>query len=184
MHDAASYAACERLRDGRPVEIRALQPDDEASMLAAVERTSLESLQRRFFTAKRSFSENECAYFIDVDFRNHVALVARIDQDGESAIIGGGRYIVIEPGRAEMAFVVVDAWQGKGVGSLLLRHLVNIARDAGLRELTAEVLPENTPMLKTFAKRGFKPVPHSDFRTVRLSLAIAAKQFPPPGATR
>lgn len=53
-----------------------------------------------------------------------------------------------------------------------------------MHDAATEVLPENTPMLKAFAKRGFKPVPHSDFRTVRLSLAIAAKQFPPPGATR
>lgn len=179
MHDAASYAVCERLRDGRPVEIRALRPDDEASMLAAVERTSRESLQRRFFTTKRGFSKDERSYFLDINFRDHVALVALVQQDGEPVIIGGGRYIIVEPGRAEMAFVVVDAWQGQGVGSLLLRHLVDIARAAGLQELLAEVLPENTPMLKIFAKHGFKVVPQEDLRTIHVSLFVTGK--PPEG---
>ena len=65
---------------------------------------------------------------------------------------GGGRYIVFDLGRAEMAFVVVDAWQGRGVGSILMRHLVKLASDAGLQELTADVLPENVPMRKVFEK--------------------------------
>ena len=68
-----------------------------------------------------------------VDFSNHVALVATAQEDGQPIIIGGGRYIVFEPGRAEMAFIVVDAWQGRGIGSILMRHLIDIARDSGSR---------------------------------------------------
>ena len=86
--------------------------------------------------------------------------------------MGGGRYIVIEPQRAEMAFVVVDAWQGRGIGSILLRHLIKIAGDAGLHELIAEVLPENRAMLKVFDKYGFKPVPRHDPQTVHLVLKL------------
>jgi hypothetical protein len=55
----ATYSTCEKLRDGRPIEIRALRPDDEADMLAAIDRTAAESLRRRFFVTKRGFSEKE-----------------------------------------------------------------------------------------------------------------------------
>lgn len=172
MTNAASYAVRESLRDGGIIEIRALKPQDEAGMLAAVERTSAQSLQRRFFVMKRNFSEKERTYFMKVDFSNHVALVAIAQQDGQPVIIGGGRYIVFEPGRAEMAFIVVDAWQGRGIGSILMRHLIDIARDSALKELTAEILPENTAMLKVFDKFGFRPAPRRDPQTVHLVLKL------------
>jgi RimJ/RimL family protein N-acetyltransferase len=126
-------------------------------MLAAIERTSAQSLQRRFFVMKRRFSEQERAFFMNVDFKNHVAIVALAEDAVRKAIAGGGRYIVFDPGRAEMAFVVVDAWQGRGVGYILMRHLVKLASDAGLQELTADVLSENVPMRKVFEKFGFTP---------------------------
>jgi ribosomal protein S18 acetylase RimI-like enzyme len=71
-----------------------------------------------------------------------------------------------------MAFVVVDSWQGRGIGSILMRHLVRLANDAGLRELTAEVLPENSAMLKVFGKYGFKPAARRDPQTVHLVLKL------------
>ena len=128
MSDATNYTARELLRDGSHIEIRALRPEDEADMLAAIGKTSAQSLQRRFFVMKRHFSEKERAFFMDIDFKNHVALVALAQEAGREPIVGGGRYIVFEPERAEMAFVVVDAWQGRGVGSLLMRHLVKLAK--------------------------------------------------------
>jgi RimJ/RimL family protein N-acetyltransferase len=170
MSAASNYAAHEVLRDGSRIDIRALRPEDEAEMLAAVGKTSPQSLQRRFFVMKRHFSEKERAFFMDVDFKDHVALVALAEEAGRKVIVGGGRYIVFEPGRAEMAFVVIDNWQGRGVGSMLMRHLVKFADDAGLHELTAEVLPENTAMIKVFEKFGFKPAARRDPQTVHLVL--------------
>ena len=173
MSDIARYAATEPLRDGTSVEIRALRPEDEAGMLAAVERTSAESLHRRFFVVKRGFSEKERAFFMEVDFETHVALVAEAKEHDRPVIIGGGRYVVFEAGRAELAFVVVDTWQGRGVGSLLMRHLIRIARDAGIEELVADVLPENVAMLKVFGKFGFKPSARRDPQTIHLMLHLA-----------
>jgi ribosomal protein S18 acetylase RimI-like enzyme len=172
MSEVFNYGTRELLRDGSQIEIRAQRREDEVDMLAAVENTSAQSLQRRFFVMKRHFSDKERAFFMDIDFKNHVAIVAIADEDGRKLIVGGGRYIVFEPGRAEMAFVVIDTWQGRGVGSLLLRHLVKIASVSGLSELTAEVLPENTAMIKVFGKFGFHPAPRRDLQTVHLALKL------------
>jgi ribosomal protein S18 acetylase RimI-like enzyme len=173
MPETANYIAHELLSDGSQIEVRSLRPEDENDMLAAVGRTSAQSLRRRFFVVKRGFSEKERDFFINIDFRNHVALVALAQEDGRSVIVAGGRYIVFEPGRAEMAFVVVDAWQGRGIGSILMGHLVKIAGNTGLQELTAEVLPENTAMLKVFGKFGFRPASRRDPQTVHLVLKLA-----------
>ena len=153
---AASYCAQEQLRDGRPVKIRALRPDDETSMLAAIDRTGPESPKRRFFVTKREFSDMETAFFMNIDFVNHVALVAEIDEDGKTAIVGGGRYVVVESGHAEVAFIVVDAYQRHGIGAILVRHIVGLARAAGLKQLAADVLPENIAMLNVLGKLGFQ----------------------------
>jgi RimJ/RimL family protein N-acetyltransferase len=156
MSEAGKYSAVELLRDKRRVEIRALRPDDRADLLAAVGRTSKQSLYRRFFAVKSDFTEPEIAFFLNVDFINHAALVAVLKDEGRPMIVGGGRYIVLQPGRAEVAFVVVDQYQGQGIGAALLSHLVSLARGAGIHELIAEVLPDNTSMLKVFEKSGFR----------------------------
>jgi GNAT superfamily N-acetyltransferase len=154
MPEAAKYSAVERLRDGREIEIRALRPADEDDMLAAVDRTSAQSLYRRFFGAKRHFSESEKSFFLNADFVSHVALVAVAKEGSRGVIVGGGRYIVVRPGAAELAFAVVDEFQRQGIGAALMRHLTLLARDAGIKELIAEVLPENLPMLKVFQNSG------------------------------
>jgi RimJ/RimL family protein N-acetyltransferase len=172
MAEAADYSAPDQLRDGRPVRIRALRPDDRADMLAAIGRTGMQSLQRRFFAPKKGFSEREIAFFLNIDFESHVALVAQLDEDGQPAIGGGGRYILAQPGQAEIAFIVVDAYQGQGIGTILMRHLAVLARDAGLKELIAEVLPENTAMLRLFSKFGFRLVSKGSPQVIHLTLQL------------
>ena len=170
--EAANYSASETLRDGRRLEIRALRPNDRAGLAAAVARSSDQSLYRRFFSLKRSFSESEVEYFLNVDFVNHVALVAVVEEDGRPTIAGGARYIVEQPGMAEIAFAVVDEYQGQGIGAALMRHLAAIAVSAGLKELIAEVLPDNMPMLKVFEKSGFPRSVKHEAQVVHVSLAL------------
>ncbi|MCK9909040.1 GNAT family N-acetyltransferase [Microbacteriaceae bacterium K1510] len=154
MFDASNYSAAETTRDGRKVNIRSLRPEDRAGMIAAVGRTSTQSLYRRFFAFKRDFTEKEIDFYINVDFVSHAALVALMEESGQPVIVAGGRYIVVQPAQAEIAFVVDDAHQGKGIGSILLRHLAIIGRHAGLTAFVAEVLPENAAMLKVFEASG------------------------------
>ena len=172
MRDAANYSAVETLRDGRQVEIRAFRPGDQADLLAAVARTSAQSVYRRFFTVKREFSEREREFFLNVDFIDHVALMAWAEGSTGKIIVGGGRYVVVGPGKAEVAFMVVDQYQGYGIGAALMRHLAAIARAAGLRELTAEVLPENVAMVKVFQKSGLPMTTTDEYEVVEVSLQL------------
>jgi RimJ/RimL family protein N-acetyltransferase len=169
---AADYAAVERLRDGRPLQIRALRPTDRAGMAAAFERTSEESRYRRFFAPKRTFSEQEIEFYLNPDFVSHVALVAVVEEGGQPVIAGGGRYIVAEPGRAEVAFAVDDPHQGLGIATRLMRHLVAIAREAGLREFVAEVLPDNAAMLKVFERCGLATTTRREGGVVHVAMAL------------
>jgi hypothetical protein len=98
MLEAIKYSEGEPLGNGRAVEIRALRPDDRAALIAAMDRSSTQSLYRRFFSPKRGFTEAEIAYFLNVDFVNHVVLVAVLEEGGSPLIVGGSRYIVVGPG--------------------------------------------------------------------------------------
>ena len=173
MTAAADYSAVETLRNGQRVEIRALRPQDRDEFVAAAGRLSAESLYRRFFAPKPHFSEKERAFFLDVDFVNHVALVAVLEGGGGTPVIaGGGRYVVTKPGQAEVAFAVVDQYQGQGIGMTLVRHLAAIARSAGIRELIAEVLPHNAAMLKAFEKSGLRVGTKRESGTVHVTLKL------------
>jgi RimJ/RimL family protein N-acetyltransferase len=106
------------------------------------------------------------AYFLAIDFVDHVALVALAEEDGKPPIVGGARYVVVRSGQAEVAFAVIDEYQGKGIGAAMMRALASIARQTGLRELIAEVLADNSAMLKVFEASGLK--------TRRAAIAISA----------
>jgi GNAT superfamily N-acetyltransferase len=170
MNDTSHYSAFETLPDGQTIEVRAQRPEDRAAIRAAIARTSAESLYHRFFAVKRDFSEKEVHYFLDIDFVKHVALVAVADENGQPAIVGGCRYIVVQPGVAEISFSVIDAYQGRGVGSALMRHIAALARNAGLKELVAEVLADNAHMLQVFEHSGLAMSTRLAGTTVDVSL--------------
>ena len=173
MIDAVSYSATETMRDGRRMEIRAQRAHDREGMQAAIARSSPGSLYRRFFAVRREFSEKETDYFLDIDFVNHVALVVVANDGGEPTIVGGGRYVVVQPGQAEVAFAIIDAYQGLGIGSALMRHLAILGREAGLHEFTAEVLAENVPMLNVFERSGLAMSTERDGTVMHVTLRLA-----------
>lgn len=173
MRDPANYSAVEVLRNGQRLTIRALRPEDRANFMAAVERTSDASLYRRFFGGKRHFSEQEIDHYLRLDFITHVALVAVFEEGGQPVIAGGARYVVSGPSQAEVAFVVVDQYQGQGIGGALLRHLIILARQAGLKRLVAEVLPENAAMLKVFYQSGLQVTTKREARVVHFDIQLS-----------
>lgn len=167
--DPTAFSAIETLRHGQQIEIRALRAVDEDGLKAAIARISSRSLYRRFFGPKRHFTEKETAHFMNVDFVGHVALVAVVG----GRIVGGGRYIVVRPGLAELAFAVIDEYQGQGLGAALLRHLISLARAAGLTQFLADVMPDNHPMLAVFAKSGLCVSTRREHGLIALTLDLA-----------
>ena len=125
----------------------------------------------KYYADTIELSDAELTYLTELDFENHVALVAMLDEGG----IGVGRYVVDEAtGRAEMAFTVDDAHQGLGVGPLLLSHLAHIARAKGIRELSAYVLAENRGMIEVFERAPFPMRRRREGNTVVVTLELGA----------
>ena len=158
-NDAARYSVTERLKDQRSVTIRAVRPSDKALIAEAFRGLSAESIYFRLFAAKKEFTDADVKEITEVDFLNVVALVAVLEQNGKDRIVGEGRYIRSgEDGtmrRAEVALLVVDAFHGLGIATLLLKHLIAIARKAGITHLEAEILRSNQAMLNILARSDF-----------------------------
>jgi RimJ/RimL family protein N-acetyltransferase len=136
-----------RLRDGTPVLVRPVRPEDKALLKDGFSRLSEESRLRRFMAPITELSEEQLAYLTEIDYVDHFAWAALL-RDRPDVGIGVGRYIRIagEPDMAEVAITVVDEYQGRGVGTLLLGMLAATARTAGITAFRAFVLEDNTPM--------------------------------------
>jgi len=156
--EIANYGVTEILRDGRPLTMRAVRPDDKGLVIEALHDVSADSVYRRLFSVKKSITEDGLRQITEVDFVNTVALVAVLKKEGNDQIVGGARYIRSGTSgageKAEVAFLVTDPFQGLGIASRLLRHLVIIARGSGIAQFEAEVLPSNSAMLKVFERSG------------------------------
>jgi len=133
------------LKDGSAVTIRAMRPDDKERLTEAFLHLQPQTIRMRFFYAKQRLGEDELHWLSKVDSGKHFGLVATVPRGHEELIVAEGSYVA--NGRtAEVGFTVVDAWQGRGIASRLLRHLAQIARAQGVRQFEADVLKGNAPM--------------------------------------
>jgi RimJ/RimL family protein N-acetyltransferase len=159
MIDAQNYRVDDKLKDGTAVTIRAIRPDDKERIVEAFRNLEAESIYTRFFGPKKELSDAELKIATEVDFENTIALVVPIQVgDGKETIIGAGRYVLYDPPNtersAEIAFTVEEDFHGQGIASRILRHLIHIAREKGVRQFEAEVLRENSAMLAVLARSG------------------------------
>jgi GNAT superfamily N-acetyltransferase len=152
--DPASYRTEEVLRDGGSIHIRAVRPDDPERLLQHFKSLSEQSIYYRFFGIKRTLDDAELARFTQLDFANHVGLVATLREDGIERFIGVARYVrLTEPTRAEVAFAVLDNHQGRGIGTVLLEHLRRVAHQSGIKEFEADVLGMGLEVIPTPVRR-------------------------------
>ncbi len=177
MIDAKNYSEEETLKNGLHVTIRAIRPDDEEAFIAAFKELESRTVYLRFFGPKKGLSPQELKQAIEVDFTGTVALVTCIQDGGSEKIIGAGRYIVFgdaePPDRAEVAFTVEEDYQGQGIGSMTLRHLIRIAKERGIAHFHADVLRENRGMLAVFNRSGL-PVKQKHVEgVVHVTLSLA-----------
>lgn len=153
-----NYRADETLLDGRVMHIRTLQPSDRDAIIAGLKRMSAESIYFRFMAVRHQLSEKEISYFTELDFVNHVGLVATLDIDGVDTPVGGGRYVVVDPQapvkHAEVAFSVDDAYHGLGIGTHLFHHLEKLAKQQGISYFDADVHQANKKMIDVFNHLG------------------------------
>ncbi len=139
------------LRDGSTVHVRPVRVEDKAAVRAFLEDVSTESIAFRFFGIPST--DWVVAWTIDVDYSDRFALVA--ETGNPPRVVAHAVYVRSAPERAEVAFLVADAWQGRGISTILLAHLAGAANRAGISLFTAEVLPSNHRMIEVFRECGF-----------------------------
>ncbi|MEX2323003.1 MAG: GNAT family N-acetyltransferase [Acidimicrobiia bacterium] len=143
------------LRDGTTVTVRPIRPEDKEALAAGLSRVSPESRYRRFLRPVTSLSPKELAYLTEIDYSNHFAWVA-VDPDDDQHGLGVARYVrdAKDPTIAEAAVIVVDDYQSKGLGTILLRLLVATALDNGITTFRGWVLGDNVEILRPLERLG------------------------------
>jgi RimJ/RimL family protein N-acetyltransferase len=158
MQDAAPYprelVRTITLKDGFSARIRPIRPDDEPRLVDLYERLSRHTAYQRFFTVLRRLPSDWYHFFANVDYVRRLALVVERETVAGVQLIGVGRYEPAEePDTAEVAFVVEDGWQGRGLGGILLEAVLGAAEARGIRRFRAYVQADNHRMLRLLATR-------------------------------
>ena len=160
------------LRDGSEVIVRPIEPEDKPLLLEGFERFGEQSRYQRFLGFKKRLSADELRFLTEVDHSDHEALGALEPDSGHG--VGIARFVRERPGGpvAEAAVAVVDAYQGRGLGGVLLDHLVDRAAEVGVHEFSAELLVENRAMLALFARLGRMEVRHDSGSVAHINVCL------------
>ena len=164
------------LRDGTPVMIRPIRPEDEPLIEELLKTSSEETLMLRFFRKTPNMPREQLVKYCHVDYDRELAFVATLREDRRERIIGDVR-MSKQPDleNAEMAIVVGDNWQGQGVGKTLCMHCLKIARELGIRKMWMDILQVNSRMLQRAEKLGFRRM-SSDNDSVKVMLDLSNEQ--------
>src|SRR2546428_7861803 len=155
--DTLSLARFDRtlsLPSGERVRIRPIRPDDEPCLSELYDRSSRDTRYQRFFTVMRRLPPDWAHFLANVDYVRRFALVVEDVTAPATSLVGVARYEPMEAGLAEVAFVVEDRWQGKGLGTLLIAELFRAAADNGITRFRAYVLADHRRMLELFARHA------------------------------
>jgi len=145
------------LEDGTQINFRPIHPTDEPRMRDLFYALSQQTIYYRFMSFTKIIPRKQIQDFVYIDHRNDVTIVGTVPESfGEDIIAVGSYYLDPKTNMAEVAFVVRDDWQNRGIGTFLLRYLIRIARRNGIRGFTAEVLKENKAMQAVFNKSNCK----------------------------
>jgi acyl-CoA hydrolase len=146
----------ETLRDGTEIFFRPVKPADEPALSEMLYSLSGESVRTRYFTATMTFPHKDVQKLTNIDYRNDLAIVGVVPGPAGEQIVAIAQYFLDPKTQAaEVAFIVQDEWQAKGMGSFLLEYLAQIAADRGVKRFYAKVLPRNRAMLNIFENSGF-----------------------------
>jgi GNAT superfamily N-acetyltransferase len=179
VQDRRCYVFAETLRDGTAVTVRAARADGGPKIRRAFHNLERDTVYTRFFGYKADVSDADLARITEADSERVVALLVTVGASEDEVVVGGASYVVVEPitaaGRsAEVAFLVEEDYQGRGIASLLMRHIIAIARAKGLDLLEADVLSRNLPMLKVFRRCGLPMVVRHQGDVIHANLSLKA----------
>jgi GNAT superfamily N-acetyltransferase len=142
-------------KDGLTVTFRAVKPSDEEGMRRLFYRFSDQTVYYRFFSEIKEMPHAKLQGYVNVDYRRVMSIVGVVEDAGMERIIAEGRYVRQTDGSyADTAFVVEEAYQGRGIASLILKTLITVARGKGLLGFTADILANNKAIFKVYEKAG------------------------------
>jgi GNAT superfamily N-acetyltransferase len=169
----ADDTLCVDLRDGTRAELRPISPEDKWRLRAGMALLSPQARFQRFHAAVNELTDDQLRYLTEIDHRNHLAFVALNPDEPDEPGMGVARCVRIEgePDVAEAAVTVLDRYQGRGVGTLLLRVLAEAARRQGIRVFRNYVLTENQSMLDVLEALGGQRTDEGD-GVVRIDLPL------------
>jgi acetyltransferase len=157
------YVAPWRLRDGTEIVVRPVRAEDESLIVQLFSTFSEHTIRMRFFSMIKRLTHESLIRLCHLDYEREMALVAVQHVDGQPRILGVSRYYLDpETGAAEFAIAVGDPWQGQGLGYHLMRRLIDVARQSGVKRLAGQVLQENAGMLRLVKGLGFSLRPSDD----------------------
>jgi len=166
------------LKNGTRVHIRPIRAADAAQLVAAYERLSAHSAYQRFFSMMRRLPPDWARFLATVDYQRRMALVAERPDDDE--LLGVARYEPSDDGTPEVAFVVLDAWQNQGLGTLLFHALLEAASARGFGRFRAHVLADNVRMLDLISRFGDVQHRRRDGAVIELVFTLPSPLAPPP----
>jgi len=137
------------------VHFRAIRPSDEDDMRRLFYRFSDQAVYYRYFSPIKTMPHMKMQEYVNVDYRRIMSIVGVIEEAEEKRIIAEGRYVIVDDGFADTAFIVDERYQGKGIASYLFEMLIREARKRGIRGFKADVLADNKSMMKVFEKASF-----------------------------
>ncbi len=167
------YTSDWMLRDGTPVKLRIMKPEDEPLVADFLAACSEETIYFRYFRRIRKWTHDMLIRFTQNDYDRELGLMA-VGAPPSPEIMMGVSRLVMTPDRqtGEFALIVADHWHGKGLGSKLLERLMDIARELGVKRLWGEVLSDNHPMLDLVRKFGFVLKADREAGTVHVEMAM------------
>jgi RimJ/RimL family protein N-acetyltransferase len=167
------------LLDGATVRMRAIRPDDMDRLRAFHSRLSAETVLFRYFSYVPVLSQERAYHLTHLDYENRMALVATIGSGTGERIVGVVSYERLSPTSAEVAFVVEDGWQGRGIATQLFYPLAVYARGRGITIFVAEIMSDNRRMLGMLRNTGYPISAHVEGGTIEMRLDISAPPIAP-----
>ena len=151
------YVTQRNLKDGAPIILRPIKPEDEPMWHELLGSCSTQSIWFRFSYLFKQTTHEMATRYCFIDYDRELGIVAEVEEEGQRKLIAVGRLVAdVDHTTAEYAVIVVDRWHGHGLGGLMTDYCLEVAKKWGVKRVVAEVSKENGRMLATFRNRGFE----------------------------